>query len=1163
MKLADYEKKWSEFLASEQCPPVLGLAPLSDDEAAQISALVRDHLDIQPERAFKRLLALLNAFPAVMSVWLAHKAGIAYDENFWPNFEHEVGAPIPILRRPDLVAAFSTHTRTIGADYTSPPDLGPFWLVDTMLFYAGLPLCHCRSFANACLWAEKNGGLPDPDAPEAGEQLRDAVLHYPQIQGIPTLLKSLRGPAGPLVCAEALGIIFQRDAIRTSPRFSEALRDAFANIGTGGPRRSARHPFLRLASDFCSLEILGPRQDPGLLAGTGVMWMVNGALHRCGSDEEFIFRVAGEARVDIELRGLLPGISSRRVFDFDWMASSFLVFEGESRRQKRADGDGTITLQSGNYWLLHPTTSVLEGGDLRHDWPDGVNAISQMVLRPGRNLALDGANPVQFRAAQSPFLDATGRVVQTDDGNRLHYGWEQLPNVWCPANTNDSAQWQLHVYLDNADAPDVFSLNAGEEQGSFVKFLPSSKEWIAALRPGLHRLRCVITRGRRRAELEKNFWYWAGLTEWEEGRRFVCGATPSNLYPPECRGFDLEGNLLRYRPDGRRQHSLVFEIDSQLHAFAWSRAGVFVESFERRAGSTACAQEHPIPHSFPADIDSTRWLRIWQVPARQAELRVNDQKVQSFLPGQPSCELSLAHLASLFPQGGLLTLLAAGLNIRIASFQKPLTPTFINLDVTEGYESLVLKFQNEIRWVRPRLRELVSGRAIQFEGARFSSSGHCLFTESGLPTVECANVCDNLETPSQFCRISLDVTKNGWPTGIWFAELDVRRSDDQEWEAVLDAGGGNATLVWFQPPTCSLTDPRAHALWWAAGQSLAGEFVPRTLCSFMNAQRVLADLMAECEKLLSRGYAEAVWARVNWVRTLSIELARQAAFLLREDDGALRSHLLSVVGCEPEVSPRSLIATVPALLASPAASLAKLAGEDPLRTALRRCAEISSEKLVSLSLRNRLMECLSRGQVTGLVVVLGHFANYQAVLQPEAEALPSEFSRFDLIRYWGKTIGVIDSAPDELEFTECELLGRRHALVAIGNLLRNRANDETASALTVFASADELCRWLREALGDRQSFMSDAAWNHPWLNVDLPGDAFTGQCACFCSLFALASRAAATGWIEFGDFIRWLRERHGGFATGKAVTTLIWRTPELLGYYLVFWELIIRTAPHD
>lgn len=1172
-RLAELDATWRAILASpEQCPPVLGLAAFSEEQEAEVTKLVHDAIAVSQGSPLDGLLRLLQRRPAVMLVWLARKAATAYrDGGFYDEFEATIGAQIPITRRQELVSEFSQQARALMVNFTAPPELGTFWLVETFLFHAGLPLCHCASFAKACRWVEQNSGLPSPAEEGAGEELRDAALACSYIRSIPILQKSLRGPAGPLACAEALNLIFEQDAPPTNPRLTAALREAFANVGAGGPRRSARQPFLRLAPDLCSLEVVGPRQESSLLAGHGSVWLVNGKPHRRGFDEDFVFSVRDEARVEIELRGLTDGLSCRRVFELDWAKRPvpFILFDTELRREKRLEAADEVTLRSGEYWLVHSASMAMSDSGSRFDWPDGRNAISQLTLRPGRETQLEGdGRRCRFRAAQVPFLEPAGQPVRTDDGQRVYFGWTDLPEIWCPAEDDQPTNWQLVVTLNRAAEPRLIPLRNGVMAGAFLRFVASDSDWLRALPPGLHHLRCVVTRGGRRSECVQEFWYWAGLNAWTEGEGFECSIAPANLRWADCHGLEHVDGLLFHRADGRRQHRLAFEIAGDIHLFCWSRNGIFLECFERRAGVATQAEAHSLESGFSADSQCSRWLRVWRIPAQEAELRANGQLVQVFAPGRTSTDVSLAHLATLFPKGGTLTLNVRGLEIRIASFHRPLTPAFIELDSLNGYESLTLKFSDEVRCVRPRLREIISGREIEFEGRKFGSSGHCLFQVDGLPQIECAILCDNLGHESQFCRISLDVPKTGWPPGIWFAELDIRREESQGWQPVRDELGGHAPLIWREPPTESPNDPRSRAIWWAAGKSLASEFVPKIPLDFGSETTALADLLAECEALLTRGHATVVWPRVEWSQTLTGELARQAAKLIGSDDGSLRRRLLVSLAREQEITPRSLIVSVPALLASPAEALAAIEGDDAVRRALKWCSKIGASPTVCESLRDDLVRAFQSPQTSGLLVTLQHFKNFTAIVQGGSSMIGRDFMGFDFARYWQQTIGSLHTQPDAEEWQDLAALGRSHAHNSLAAMLDRRRKDEggrgLAVAASIFALAEDFRRWLRLELGARANIMTDAAWQRPWLDVEILGDALPGQCARFCSVFALAARAAAAGWLDFNKVTGWLHHRpHGVSDTSKAVTTLACLAPELLGYYLMFWELICRTSRHE
>ena len=91
-----------------------------------------------------------------------------------------------------------------------------------------------------------------------------------------------------------------------------------------------------------------------------------------------------------------------------------------------------------------------------------------------------------------------------------------------------------------------------------------------------------------------------------------------------------------------------------------------------------------------------------------------------------------------------------------------------------------------------------------------------------------------------------------------------------------------------------------------------------------------------------------------------------------------------------------------------------------------------------------------------------------------------------------------------------------------------------------------------------------SSWNHPWLSVHFPNDALMENCVRFASLFALAARAAGAGWLRFEDVMGWLLSQSSTpQSSEKAIATLVGMAPELFGYYLMFWELMIRTYPHE
>ncbi len=1164
---SEFEKldvKWRDILASpERCPPVLGLAAFSEEQETEVTTLVRGKIS---GIGFEALLRLLQRHPAIMLVWLARKAGVAYDENFWPNFESQIGANIPLARRQEFVDAFERHARTLMVNYTPPADLGAQHLVGAMLFHAGLPLCHCRTFADACRWVERRTGLPDPDSIEAGASLRDEVVSCPLLQNIPVLRRALSGPAGPHVCGEVLGVVFDREGASTNPRLTAALRDAFTNVGAGGPRRSARQPFLRLSEDLCALEIVGPRQDASLLAGHGVVWVMNGKPHRCGSEEEFVFRVADEQRVEVELRGLASGQSCRRVFEFNWATRTIpcLVFDAESRREKRNETPDLVTLRSGNYRVVHPTDCALRECDSRYDWPDGRCAISQMVLRPGREVLLEGASqPLRFQAALTPFLEPTGKVVRTDDAQSIHFGWSQLPEVWCPGVDGELSRWVLNIYLDHADSPQEFRLLQGDAQGPFIRFRPEAAQWLESLTPGLHHLRCVVTRGGRRVECEREFWYWAGLASWEEGRQFNLSAVPVNLHWPDCRGFDRNHGALRHKTDGHRQHRLAFEISGQIASFIWSRTGLFLEVYERRAGVAVTANEHPIPASFAADAHTARWLRVWHVPAQQAELRVNGQLVQRFAPGQTRTEVSLAHLATLYPQGGSLVLASGGIEIRVASFHSPRVAQEVVTTHTEHERGLRLTFEEPLRWGRVIAVNLLQGLVIEFEPHEFTECSDG--TSAGV--VECdALAADIPPARLEFSHaeggqftVTVRVPQDGWPAGVWAIELQSRRQESEAWEQVLGQGGCRVPLFLHSTSAKSGNTFENRVLLLAERAAVATvEFEPQSLSA--DDKAAAAKLFCRLQELMIVSVPKAPRAETLWLERLRESLAAVIGKCLDEmkEEDVLPLLTTAAKECERNdgtgANERCLFATVPALFALPAANYTGIASHTALARSLKWISELPSDDLLSAVVENRL------GFLDAAV---------WAAFGSQNQTVPNQRGglNFDLLHYWNKVIGTLRPHDSSSEWLGDAALGRSHPAWAFNALASQYETvqgfveraAELGAVNHLMHRAEEFRNWLSGQLVTELPNVSLTAWQAPWLVVEHPVD-LVQSAARFTSLLALACRASAHHLIDIADVLGWIAE-HGN--DRRALAWLTTLGPELLGYYLMFWELIIRTTPHD
>lgn len=1176
MKLSDYNDAWKTFLESDKCPPVLGLAPLSNEEADEIRSLVQAQLPIQQNQRFSRLLALVQRYPAVMTVWLARVAGEAYDDgNFWENFTRLVGVEITAPARPEFVRTFRQCCFLAGITTLDPPQLGAFIYMERMLFQAGLPLCHAEHFANSMRWVERQYSLPDPDAPDAGQDLRAMMGRSPYLANIPILRKALAGPAGPLICEVALRVALDAEPLEINPAIAKAVKEAFEDVGHGMAERP-RAPFLRLAADFGSLEVVCPKQPASLVGPTGLLWVVGGTPQRVGANDETTFPVSSQGHFSVELRGLAGGHNLRREFDLRWseLKQPFLAFDSATRCWHRVEDGEVIALRSGQYWVLHSVESQFDAATRRWDWPDGQSALSEIILHPGQQLTLTAnEKSFAFKAAQVPFFAPNGKTVCTDELERIHYGWSNLPEVWCPIEDDAvaSADWKLHIQSGGQEH--VVPLTDGELNGNMLRYQPDGKEVLKTLTPGLHPIQLSIARGNRRPQCKETFKLWVGLREYREGVSFDCDALPVNIRWGDCLGLPWDGKALKHTNDNRRQHVLAFEASDEIVTFRFSRSGTFLESFEKRAGHAIHPEACRLGDSFSASVQSARFLRIWHIPADDYKILVNGITVQEVARagGRLFSDLSLGNLSAQFPSGGQISINLRGHSIAVAKFTKPLVPRFADTQSDDNYESLVFKFAEEVSWVRPRIRELVSGKLIEFEGQRFSPAGHCTFTSEGLPTLECANVSADINAESALHRVSLDVPKVGWPEGsIWLMELEIRRDESSVWQLLSDELGGGFPVVLAIPSTTAPVGLKGMAYWWAFSHGLSGGLIPNTVSLTPEIESSLCELMGEVSSLLSRGYNDKAWQRLKGLERLFFELGRTTARRL-ECSPVIARDLIQAAGRESISNPaRSLFVVIPELLTLSGEAYAGMPDTDGLRDSLRWCARTRSHSRVAEGFIDA-MEQVTTGTLPGIFGVLRNFANSATVMQPATNAQqPVDLKKFNFPRYRSHIVGPIREShvaqAEWIEHSPFDKLCRNHALRAMGALRQRRQSEgghNGNQANTVFAYASELRSWLQTRLGGRASFVSQNTWMSPWLDSDFADDALATNLNCYASMAALAARASAAGWMRYADFLSWQAGRFGLENSIKASTTLVAMSPDLFGFYLLLWELLIRTEPHD
>jgi hypothetical protein len=398
----------------------------------------------------------------------------------------------------------------------------------------------------------------------------------------------------------------------------------------------------------------------------------------------------------------------------------------------------------------------------------------------------------------------------------------------------------------------------------------------------------------------------------------------------------------------------------------------------------------------------------------------------------------------------------------------------------------------------------------------------------------------------------LNVPKQGWPEGLWLIELEVRRDEHADWEAVALRGCDYAPIVISTRTDQAVSTTRARLLW--ASFALGAQLPEFTLDDAGHGE--LMDLLVDLIALRQRGLAPAARQEMSWLKDAVRSLSRLAGRVARQGQGnGLQTKLLNLA-CQD--SRHTGFVHLPGLLALPAGEYRELPTGDPLNDALRRCGRLATADSVADAVRHDLTFL-----DIGVVCCFANFARVAAA--PEGDLSAPEFSRFAHERYWQGVLGTLQRNQLAADWSGEGALGHAHIVWALAALVQryDQAAHELhlAAANALLHCAWDFRTWLRDRLGTR-AVMSVAAWNTPWPCFAAPED-FLEAAPRFASMFALAARAAAAGWLEFDEVMSWLGRRvELQWMAEEGIAVLVGLAPELFGHQLLFWELIVRTAPH-
>lgn len=1173
MTLTEINDRLAQKLASPAFPGLAGLASLSDEEYR----IIIEGVCIAAGGDVGRLIWKIGFFPAAAVVALSRAAMNAYDENFWANFCREIHLEVPVGRREELTNAFCRAARQCipsyeRANWEAWKNIGEF------LAQAGLPLHHCEKFAHVLRLAVDESGLPEPGDLDGVSETVARMLDSSGLHGQKVIEKALRGPAGPLLVEAAVAAISEGDFERFNPQLAKALQKAFDSRPQQAAGITLRRPVLKLDRDFAGLELHCPFPPQQLIAGQGIVWVINGERHRALYGQSFVVAVNKPALYVVEIHGLNSGRPVKWTIDArptSW-SRGFAAFDAETGRAVRLESlpDGLL-LPPGDFYLLHETRYACDDVEEQTEWGECGLSLTMVSLKPGAFLFFyDGDDEIHIHTAKMIWLETSGRSFTNSlESRKVHYLWNEWPRLWISEEA-DPSDWTVEIAGTNFTTQ-ASVRQLGEVAGGLQTCALHSRNLLKNLQPGVHRILMTV-RHRDRVRYKQSWLFWQGLlTENESG--LVWAMAPTNLLDDKVFGFTKTLTGLDVVSSQERARQVVFQIDSEMVPLRWLREGVTLESYQAASGIKSNAQAHQLGSTFPADEYSHTHLRISIRPAARGSLQVNgfDFKKAISTNGFIQFDVSLASLAALYPEGGKIGILIDSkvANI-VAHFSQPLVATIAALKSENDYKILRCLVRQPAMGFRVRVRDLISGRVIVTDPGVISDQGEAFIQLDNLPRVKCANTGYKTQHGHSGFGIAIGVGETKWPVGAWWMEVELQSRPESTWETLRDTKGGRLPLLFVQNPETRDTDYRTHALWWGLAYRGGGGLIPSQLPPAEGNETHLVNLLREVGSILKDRISEHVWKKqFSPFRLLRIELSKQVNWLI--DSGnteATIGMILELNAEESTATPRSAIFSAPGLLAISPSHAAEMAEGDMLRTSLLWCGRLSAGNSIAESFhRLEFAPAPSLGEICPCQSpILRFFTNGNRLRSNGTLPSGEEFHGFDIWRFFTHLGGSrLDS---DVIPSGVPALSQEHFSFAIRQLQDRRNVAEACSSLanvnTIFSKANLIAREIENRAPLMRNLMPQVTWGHPWPEITIENDNLIEMAVQFSSVYALAARLGGDGQISFRDLNNWLRSQswlgeNQSQAVNQATITLVCQAPELFGFFLMFWQLILQTHPHD
>lgn len=1083
-------------------------------------------------------IGYLARYPALFSVNLtAHiMEGMGQTGHFdiYPHIERAIGTDFEISQaeRDKLWQAFRKAILTLGFE-PSPRTTGKRYRVYEYLRQAGVPLAFADDLAEKMLVFAKRVGLPDGDDVEAiksWQQALDAKLDLPFSV---TARKAISLDDGGYYTRVFLHV-YESLGLGETASGKNALEKAMAKAFQKQSSTNGRFRRAVLPSIVLNDGVVGVFMPAGDEREFEIR--VDGEIHRyrSGLEDKFVALPNPLVR-EVTIKELASGQVSRYQLWDDSKPNRILVFSdtGRLRASGQLNQPEPLLLPPGNYTVLSrfSPTDI----DVEELWDDPALFFFSLQVHPGNEFVLaNGPAHLTIEGETQPYAIWAGKSRASKEGVEFHFDKLMLkvefPKEWAAFSgrnfslrltaTGRSEEIKLPFTLDDSGVASIDVLEAVTSAG-----------WEA----GLMRLVADVTRsGETRSLLRASVFYWYGLDEIRSGLRFTCSAMPSNLVRQLNENVEVKDNILRPRDSLSRTLRMVFKLDEHRHqTLSWNVPGIFIEiESTSEGGGTVRLNKQP---GGVEVVSLTSNKQILVSASEPATLRLGQWSQRVDFSRTPTKRLPAAFLCSrLNPGGNSLTLQSDGSSVEV-ELLRLVHPHFVQKMTPKLWQGqFVVKFDvpKELEAVQVNVMDVISGQDVEItlEG-NTGAWEHHRFGRAQL-----MSLAADAGGHSAYVNFDMDI----WPAGAWVFKFDGR------------IGG-----VWGH-----LENARQDIF--AAGLVYDGDGREIRISQLIGCLDGLTDreslsVLTRAQESLLPCYAPESWQSVHWL--LDIWRALVARWKANPR-GAVTTLVDLAVARPPEdasstwMLQQTIGATIPEVFALLAKDYRQVNQRPyPLVAALRAIADLKYQY------PNVFPDLIHPAAASA-------FSNFAAIMRGDT---PNGFYLEQYCIALKQTSHPIEDAfkleNDNFQPGDGDWLGPVHYKFAMRSLESNY--ERTLGGNEVRGQALNMCKFIKQQVplfnGDTNPRLQGKQPHfNPWAVADdgLLDDSIAQRnenLALFghgISLMAYHCRLASRSPEKLQPFINKLNA--SGMPVENCLSYLLQTGEALFGFYLLFWEFVIR-----